>query len=54
MHYTDKYASMVQITRSKYQSVGLCALFIASKLELSNHPNINSFLEAMDNSMSKK
>lgn len=53
MHYTDKYVGMVNVSRSKYQSIGLCALFIASKLELSNHPNIGTFVEAMDGTITK-
>lgn len=53
MHYTDKYVGLTNVTRSMYQSIGLCALFIASKLELSNHPNINTFVDAMDGSITK-
>ena len=53
MHYTDKFVGLVSVPRSKYQSIGLCALFIASKLELSNHPNIDTFVEAMDGAITK-
>lgn len=54
MHYTDKYIGIVSINRSKYQAIGLCALFIASKLELSAHPDINVFVESMDGAISKQ
>ena len=44
MYYVDKYVSLVPVCKSKYQAIGLCALFSASKLELADHPSINFFL----------
>ena len=32
MNYTDRYTQLVRVSRSEYQGVGLCGLFIASKL----------------------
>lgn len=54
MYYVDKYVGMVNVSKGEYQSVGLCALFIASKLELSGHPGMDMFLAAMDGSIGKE
>ncbi len=32
MHYVDKFVGIVNVQKNQYQQIGLCALFIASKL----------------------
>lgn len=53
MHYLDKYVAMVHVPNKKYQQTGLCALFIASKLEISSHPHIDTYVEALDGTGTK-
>ena len=53
MHYVDKYVGIVSVQRSNYQTVGVCCLFVSSKLEAGSHPSLEVFLEALENSITR-
>lgn len=53
MHYVDKYTSIVSVARNKYQAVGVCSLFASSKLEMTGHPNLETFMEALDQTFTR-
>ena len=44
IYYVDKYAAITNVPKSQYQQIGLCALYIACKLESSSCPSIDVFL----------
>ena len=44
IYYVDKYIAITSISKSQYQQIGLCALYIACKLESSCCPRIDVFL----------
>jgi hypothetical protein len=42
--YVDKYVASSVVTKQNYQKLGLACLFLATKLEMSSHPQIHTFL----------
>jgi hypothetical protein len=50
----DRYVTLKPIQRSRYQLLGITALFIASKYEEIVYPDINNFVYVTDNTYAKK